>query len=254
MKKQIHRILSLVLAVIALLSTITVPASAASVLRYGSRGAEVKELQSILNMVASENLEEDGIFGSDTRAAVKRFQRANGLTVDGVVGRKTWAALENARDALESAVKDTADSLFASTTSKVITYSLKKSGNQKLSDNFKVREFKCNDGSEEVLIDRKLVALLQDIRDHFGAPVHINSAYRTSSYNKKVGGSTNSYHVKGKAADIWVEGVSPEEVAAFAESLGVKGIGLYSTFVHVDTRTAKFYWKGSEQTPISTFQ
>jgi uncharacterized protein YcbK (DUF882 family) len=252
--KMMKKILALVLALVTLLTVTVVPASAAAVLRYGSRGTEVKALQSALNAVADENLTVDGIFGKATQSAVKRFQRANGLTADGVVGRKTWNALEDALDALESAAEETADSLFASTTSKVITYSLKKSGKVKLSDNFKVREFACNDGSNTVLVDRKLVALLQDIRDHFGASVYINSAYRTSSYNRKVGGSTNSYHVKGMAADIWVKGVAPEEVAAYAESLGVKGIGLYDTFVHVDTRTSKFYWIGSEQTPVSTFR
>ena len=253
MKKTFTRILSLLLAVLTLVSITVLPASAASVLRYGSRGTEVRTLQSALNAVIDADLTVDGIFGRDTQAAVKRFQRASGLTADGVVGRKTWNALEEALDALENAAEDTADSLFASTPSRVITYSLKKSGKTKLSDNFKVREFACNDGSNTVLVDQKLVALLQDIRDHFGASVYINSAYRTASYNKKVGGSSNSYHVKGMAADIWVKGVSPEEVAAYAESLGVKGIGLYDTFVHVDTRTAKFYWLGSEQTPVSTF-
>lgn len=56
-------------------------------LKRGSRGAEVKTLQGKLNLMA------DGIFGPLTEEAVKEFQRRKGLTVDGVVGAKTWAAL-----------------------------------------------------------------------------------------------------------------------------------------------------------------
>ena len=57
-------------------------------------------------------------------------------------------------------------------------YSKAKDGNKQLSTNFKVREFACKDGSDAILIDDELVKLLQKIRDHFGKPVVINSAYR----------------------------------------------------------------------------
>lgn len=62
-------------------------------LRRGSQGEMVEELQAILNAKYGADLEIDGNFGSKTEAAVKAFQKANGLTADGVVGRKTWAAL-----------------------------------------------------------------------------------------------------------------------------------------------------------------
>lgn len=57
-------------------------------LRFGSRGNAVKTLQETLG-----GLTVDGIFGQETRAAVKEFQEANGLTVDGIVGPQTWNAL-----------------------------------------------------------------------------------------------------------------------------------------------------------------
>ena len=60
-------------------------------LKRGSRGAEVKTLQTRLNLMA------DGIFGPLTEEAVKEFQRRKGLTADGVVGAKTRAALGVAR-------------------------------------------------------------------------------------------------------------------------------------------------------------
>lgn len=129
----------------------------------------------------------------------------------------------------------------------VKTYSVKKDGSKKLSNNFTVKEFACKDGSDAVLISEELVNVLQSIREHFGKPVTINSAYRNATYNKKIGGASRSQHVCGTAADIVVQGVKPEEVAKYAEYLMPKtgGIGLYSTFTHVDVRTARSRWKNN---------
>ena len=134
--------------------------------------------------------------------------------------------------------------LKGSDTTGVKTYSVKKDGSTYLSDNFKVKEFACNDGSDTVLIADELVSLLQKIRDHFGVAVTINSGYRTSAYNKKVGGTTNSQHVKGTAADIVAKGVDPLTVAQYAEYLmpDSGGIGVYQTFTHVDVRTNRSRW------------
>lgn len=140
----------------------------------------------------------------------------------------------------------------------VLVFSKKLHGEMYISKHFKIKEYACKDGSDMILIDPQLVLILQQIRDYFGKPITINSAYRTASYNKKIGGTTNSRHVKGMAADISVKGISPAEVAKFAETLGVKGIGLYETssdgyFVHIDTRSNKSYWYGQAQQPRSTF-
>lgn len=131
-----------------------------------------------------------------------------------------------------------------------------------LSKNFNSYEFRCGLGSpcscSTILIDDKLVEYLQKIRDHFGKSITITSAYRCPSYNKRIGGATGSYHSKGMAADIVVSGVTPREVAKYAESIGILGIGLYETsadghFVHIDTRTTKAFWYGQGQAYRSTF-
>lgn len=124
-------------------------------------------------------------------------------------------------------------------------YSKKRDGNKYLSVNFQVKEFACKDGSDGILIDTELVKVLQRIRDHFKKAVVINSAYRNASYNKKVGGVSNSQHTKGTAADIKVIGYSPKVVAEFIESImpDKGGIGLYSSFVHVDVRTKRSRWQ-----------
>ncbi len=64
-----------------------------SVLRQGSRGATVEKLQALLNAVSNARLVEDGDFGPRTDGAVRAFQRARHLAVDGIVGRLTWRAL-----------------------------------------------------------------------------------------------------------------------------------------------------------------
>lgn len=61
------------------------------VLRKGCRGDEVKRLQRLLGFAEKDI---DGIFGSNTEKAVRAFQAKNSLVPDGIVGEKTWAALE----------------------------------------------------------------------------------------------------------------------------------------------------------------
>lgn len=132
------------------------------------------------------------------------------------------------------------------------TYSRDK--NTKLSANFNSREFNCKCGKcKTTLIDSKLVTYLQLIRNHFGKPVQVNSGYRCADHNKAVGGAAKSNHLLGKAADIVVNGVEPKEVAKYAESIGVKGIGVYKTFTHIDTRANKYFWYDGGLSNVSTF-
>lgn len=140
----------------------------------------------------------------------------------------------------------------------VTEYSLKRDGDEYLlldsrKTNFKVKEFRCRDGCDSVKISYDLVRILQQIRDYFDKPVIINSGYRTAAYNKKVNGASNSYHLYGTAADIRIDGVTPLMTAAFSESIGVKGIGMYGSFVHVDTRIRKYYWVNTSGNSVSTF-
>ena len=111
---------------------------------------------------------------------------------------------------------------------------------------FLLREFRCRDGSDEVLLDSGLLEILQRVRDHFGKAVSITSAYRTDEYNKGVNEAESSYHLKGQAADFTVTGTSNRDVAKFLQGIGVKGIGLYDYtggFIHVDTREKSYYWQ-----------
>ena len=136
----------------------------------------------------------------------------------------------------------------------------KKGRTDKIAVNFQYKEFDCHGSGccSTTIIDEKLVAYVQQIRDHFGKPVTITSPYRCETHNKRVGGATKSYHMQGKAADIVVQGVSSREVAKYAESIGILGIGLYETsadgyFTHIDTRTTKSFWYGQNEQPRTTF-
>ena len=129
-------------------------------------------------------------------------------------------------------------------------YSLAKDSKTYLAPCFQVKEFACR-AADTILIDDELVVLLQCIREHFGAKVHITSGYRTAAHNAAVGGAKSSQHLLGRAADIRVEGVSVEDVAAYAESLMPDwgGVGRYPVkvgratgWVHVDTRANKSRW------------
>ena len=132
----------------------------------------------------------------------------------------------------------------------------KRSDKLQLSKNFRLDEFKCKCGKcDPILVDTALVDRLQQIRDHFGKSVNVNSGYRCKAHNEspKVGGSPTSHHVKGQAADIRVEGVLPQEVAKYAESIGVQRIGLYDNFVHIGSGTTKSFWLGHEHKKVETF-
>lgn len=140
------------------------------------------------------------------------------------------------------------------------TNTYKKGQRVKLSTNFASTEFDCHGSGccSSTLINPELVKYLQKIREHFNAPITITSAYRCITHNSRVGGATGSRHTKGDAADIVVKGVSPREVAKYAESIGIKGIGLYETsadgfFTHIDTRPTKSFWYGQACAARTTF-
>lgn len=134
----------------------------------------------------------------------------------------------------------------------VKTYSLAREGDLILSANFRVLEFACHDGADEILNSPELVTALQAIRDHFAKPVRITSGYRTKSWNRKVGGVANSQHVQGTAADINVDDETPLSLYRAINNGWVKGVdpsviglGLYKGFVHIDVRGHRARWFGS---------
>lgn len=113
---------------------------------------------------------------------------------------------------------------------------------------FKPAEFACRCGcgfgTKADDVNAGLLEVLDDVREHFGKPVYVVSGCRCNKHNTKVGGAKGSKHMLGIAADIKVRGVEPIEVWGYlTEKYPNKfGIGLYKTWVHIDTRSSKARW------------
>lgn len=94
MKYKIGKWIVTLISIILMLSVAIVPTlSVAALSRYGSRGSEVREIQTRLKRWGYYSGNVDGIYGDQTVAAVKYFQRKNGLKVDGIAGKQTLSAM-----------------------------------------------------------------------------------------------------------------------------------------------------------------
>ena len=121
-----------------------------------------------------------------------------------------------------------------------------------MTEHFSREEFRSKDGAyfpkhaqENLQI---LAEQLEVLREHFQKPITINSGYRSPEHNAKIGGTENSQHLLGKAADIVIDGISPDEVADAIEFLidgkmmKQGGLGRYVDFTHYDIRGKKSRW------------
>lgn len=126
------------------------------------------------------------------------------------------------------------------------SYIMDTDGNTNLGKWFKVKEFRCRDGSQVIFIDEYLWTTLSILRTQIGKPVIITSGYRTPEWNKKCDGAKYSYHMRGMAADIRVDGMSPKEIANKLDKIVPDGCGIivYNNWVHFDVRPGKKYRKG----------
>ena len=123
----------------------------------------------------------------------------------------------------------------------------------KLTKNFSLSEFECKCDctmDDEVLSNiKELAANLQVLRDFVKKPISPTNGYRCLKHNRTIKGSKDtSQHVKGKAADIKIEGMTPDEVyktiqiLIAVEAMKEGGVSPYGTFTHYDTRGHKARW------------
>lgn len=113
-----------------------------------------------------------------------------------------------------------------------------------LSPNFSRIEFECRCGCGFDTIDAETLVVLEAVRQRFNAPVTITSGARCPVHNKAVGGSQNSQHLYGRAADFIVADVPSSRVADWLEQTWPSqyGIGRYDGWTHIDTRADKARW------------
>lgn len=97
-------------------------------------------------------------------------------------------------------------------------------------------------GCQQALVDA-----LEALRVEVGVPITVDDAYRCAVHNAAVGGVPDSEHVRGIAADIRIQGMTPAEmykaalqVPAFAN--GGIGVSVDGGYIHVDTRVGKARW------------
>lgn len=189
--------------------------------------------QKDLNFLGYNAGAEDGINGSQTKQAVRSFQSdfSKRLAVDGIFGEKTSSLLMYIVKKSQEILGVEVDGLAGNETNKAhnefrnIKY-------------FKRSEFTCECGCGFNHIDIRLVKILDSIREHFGKPLIITSGVRCVSFNRKVGGVTNSFHIKNKASDFYVQGVNVNQVLDYCKLLVSQGVLGYTYTNNTNMRGA----------------
>ncbi len=167
----------------------------------------------------------DGDWGPKSQAATVALQEACGIKADGIFGEVTEEVAKSA-----------------------VFYGLTKATDYE-AKYFDRSEFACKCGTYcdgfPAEPSPALLKILDQIREHFGSPCHVNSGVRCKTHNANVGGASNSQHLYGTAADIRVDGVTPEALYDYACTLlpDSGGIGLYTWGIHVDVRETKARWQ-----------
>ena len=187
----------------------------------------------------------DGIAGPATRKAIIDFQtryalRPDGsrLEADGLWGPRTEAALRQA-------IGDGAEGEGTEGQQQVPDWWQKYPAVHR-------EDWRCRCGGRfcsgfPCEPQEETVAMLQQFADHFGGNILWTSGLRCQRYNASIpGASPNSRHRLGMAYDFHMDGVSPRELADFAETLMPDrgGIGLYRWGIHLDNRPVKARWNG----------
>lgn len=129
------------------------------VLKVGASGSSVKDLQTQLNQNGA-NLDVDGVFGPNTKAAVENYQKSNGLAVDGMVGPETMGALTGALAGANKAVGSTGSA-----------GSKGSSGNNAptAQKDFTYKDFTYDDYKESPVVSQALATLQQQLAAKPGA-------------------------------------------------------------------------------------
>ena len=188
----------------------------------------LKQKQALLAYLGFYDGPLDGLWGEKSQRATIDFQRAymEQTAVDGIFGAATekriLEVIATGEEPKESVQIDTAPGWW-----KDIRY-------------FTRAEFRCpcgKCGGFPVEPDEKLVRLADQVRAHFGAPATVSSGVRCQTHNDELPNSVpNSYHVKGKAVDFCVRGISGAKLLAYVKTLPVHYAYQIngSDFVHMD--------------------
>jgi uncharacterized protein YcbK (DUF882 family) len=123
---------------------------------------------------------------------------------------------------------------------------MKKINDIKIAEYFSLYEFECP-CCKRVMLSPDLLTRLDHLRGVINRPIYVNSGYRCPEENRKVGGVSGSYHLRGMAADIHVKDYLLSDLLLYAQEIGFRGIGYYEkeNFLHLDVRPGPpHFWKG----------
>ena len=163
----------------------------------------IKQKQCLLYYLGYYKGNIDGDWGAQSQKATLEFQKAYGLTTDGVFGDAT-------AEKAKAAVAGTVSPVPVVTTDKGwedIKY-------------FRKAEFKCKCGKcggFPAEPQMKLIQVADRVRTNFGAAATVSSGVRCPTHNKNVGGVSNSRHLQGKAMDFCIAGKTAKEVLAYVK-------------------------------------
>ena len=190
----------------------------------------LQQIQNLLQYLGYYTIRVDGISGPGTEQAVREFQAAEGLEVDGIPGKLTQAALLDA--VANSRFKQDEPQPEGSSQTGTFWDDIKY---------FTREEFRCKCGGKycngfPAEPQEGMVRAIDQVRKHFGKAFTPNSGVRCPTHNANVGGVSNSRHLYGKAVDFHVPGKTAAQVLAYLATL--PGLGycydIDGTSVHMD--------------------
>lgn len=200
-----------------------------------------KQKQCLLNFLGYDTGGVDGIWGPKSRNATEQAQKDLGIPADGVWGTQTETAVLEAVytydvDApVPEADTPAADSNDGRTDLEILFDGIRY---------WSPEEFRCRCGEYHapycdgfpVLPDRTLLELVDDLRHNAGRPGHRSSAIRCYQHNIDSNGVSDSRHLKGKALDFYIEGMSGAQLlkAAQADPRTRYAYIIEGQWVHVD--------------------
>ena len=195
----------------------------------------LQQIQNLLQYLGYYTIRVDGISGPGTEQAVREFQAAEGLEVDGIPGKLTQAALLDAVAKGRFKPQDITQPEDGTNAEDDIWAESKY---------FVRAEFACpcgRCGGFPVEPSPALVRMANQIREHFGRPMIPSSGVRCQAHNDELPGSVpNSRHVSGRALDFTIPGVSVATVMSYTTQLQAQGDIHYTYemvgtgYVHID--------------------
>ena len=191
------------------------------------------QIQCLLQYLGYYTITVDGIWGPGTEQATKDFQAAEGLEDDGIPGKLTQAALLDAVANGRFKASDTTQPDSEETGTEALWWNDIKY--------FTREEFRCKCGGKycngfPAEPQEGMVRAIDNVREHFGKAFTPNSGVRCPTHNANVGGASNSRHLYGKAVDFHVPGKTAAQVLAYLATL--PGLGycyaIDANNVHMD--------------------